>query len=406
MKQQLALLTLASLASALVPSTNIFTPPWLAQRRGRQLSSTQSYLVPQPLYQTYPTASFARVSPYGSPQQTAYYLQPAYPQVYSSIELAPRHYYPSPPMYTTQYLAPVSSPNTFSRRMDAVKPLEHNYPCPLLKQGQSENYPVYVLPPKNFQPIIYHQQNSVGSYMPHEVYQQGVPKVKSTEEMWYEAEGASNVKSPKTKENKIDIEPLRKKVVLVQITDPSAGYPELPIYEAVIREVKPTGERKEMQTKVDTRNPYNTVPTQTQSTSERDRRLKTKLPVGLTSFFLGGVRGINGRHWNMPADITSQLEFMPNGSPLSPENKYLPEESKVDSEQSLPPTAGDPEKEEPSQEKTPSKKVFEHNTIVDSPLDLEAQESSVVPAKASRQVTTVKSPQPQARMLQSRIARF
>lgn len=58
---------------------------------------------------------------------------------------------------------------------------------------------------------------------------------------------------------------------------------------------------------------------------EQTRNYKTKLPVGLTSFLLGGIRGVNGRHWEMPADLVKQLEFMPNISPITAEEKYHPE---------------------------------------------------------------------------------
>jgi hypothetical protein len=46
--------------------------------------------------------------------------------------------------------------------------------------------------------------------------------------------------------------------------------------------------------------------------NNNNKVIKSKLPVGLTSFFLGGMRGISGRHWQMPPTLVSQVEFMPN----------------------------------------------------------------------------------------------
>jgi len=37
------------------------------------------------------------------------------------------------------------------------------------------------------------------------------------------------------------------------------------------------------------------------------RRIKTQLPVGLSSWFLGGIRDLDGRHWQMPADLVAKL---------------------------------------------------------------------------------------------------
>lgn len=36
------------------------------------------------------------------------------------------------------------------------------------------------------------------------------------------------------------------------------------------------------------------------SKSETGEGIRTKLPVGLTSWMLGGVRDLNGKHWKMP----------------------------------------------------------------------------------------------------------
>ena len=52
---------------------------------------------------------------------------------------------------------------------------------------------------------------------------------------------------------------------------------------------------------------------------------KTKLPVGLSSFILGGTRGVSGRHWHLPTNIQKQLEFMPNLNPPIMTNEYYPD---------------------------------------------------------------------------------
>lgn len=37
------------------------------------------------------------------------------------------------------------------------------------------------------------------------------------------------------------------------------------------------------------------------------RRIKTLLPVGLSSWFLGGIRDLDGRHWQLPASVIGRL---------------------------------------------------------------------------------------------------
>lgn len=37
------------------------------------------------------------------------------------------------------------------------------------------------------------------------------------------------------------------------------------------------------------------------------RRIKTQLPVGLSSWFLGGIRDLDGRHWQLPAEVMTRL---------------------------------------------------------------------------------------------------
>ena len=52
-----------------------------------------------------------------------------------------------------------------------------------------------------------------------------------------------------------------------------------------------------------------------------NKGLRTKQAVGMTSFFLGGMRGVSGRHWEMPATLVSQVEFMPNEKVVITSNK-------------------------------------------------------------------------------------
>lgn len=137
------------------------------------------------------------------------------------------------------------------------------------------------------------------------------------------------------------------------------------------------------------------------------RDYKTKLPVGLGSFLLGGIRGVNGRHWGMPAEVVKQLEFMPNASPITAEEKYhpvsnetrttqpvaaaaaaAPEDSTDASELMSPVGDGvgeqeqhpevDDKYEEGVKADVPSR--FKANTIIDSEIDQEAQESRVRPS--------------------------
>lgn len=68
--------------------------------------------------------------------------------------------------------------------------------------------------------------------------------------------------------------------------------------------------------------------------------IKTKLPVGLSSWFLGGMRDLSGRHWKMPNSLVNQVEFMPsNGKPISEDekkkNEYKPIVVKFDDEQDV-----------------------------------------------------------------------
>lgn len=51
----------------------------------------------------------------------------------------------------------------------------------------------------------------------------------------------------------------------------------------------------------------------------RRNRIRTLLPVGLTSWFLGGIRDLDGRHWHLPGSVIDKLavndvDFMPVAS--------------------------------------------------------------------------------------------
>lgn len=405
----------------LVPSTNIFTPPWLAQRRSRHLTnsgtaSNMYALYPQPqLYNAYnqqqqtaylqPTHSYSRSG--ASPMYTYFQTQqqqPLYHQTFEGMPFAHHQrpvttYYPPAP--STVYLAPVvSSDHHFAKRVDSsqqshfLKPTlsgesKHKQPCSTASATlPSDQYPVYVLPPKNFQPIIYHHQQV-----------HPLVSTKSAEELWYEkADNSGKVKYGSGKHDNTEnaIEPGKpltneyRKIYLVPVSPEqiNSGGHSFPVYEAVIREVAAPADsaRKNVpltnsfNSQIEVR-PHSQQQNTPESGKPDQRRLKTKLPVGLTSFFLGGIRGVSGRHWAMPAELVKDLEFMPNLSPMSPENKYLPEESyvkKVDNG-GEPAAAGDPEKEDTPASKTiqDAKKVFEGaNTIIDSPHDLETAESS------------------------------
>ena len=480
----------------LVPSANIFTPAWLAQRRSRHLGNSGSspniyafYQQPQQQqqfsyqqhYQPQTTSSHYLATPNlgrGSPLPMFHMVPPSQPQIQPqqqyyqpSFDSMPHHGRFSPVYYhppttsagTTFYLAPVvhvpaaadqgdhhHHHHQISKRVDHhqqqfLKPLssehvKHAKPCSSSSSSSSiplpsEQYPVYVLPPKNFQPIIYHhpQQQQQQAYHP----SQGVTK--TAEELWYESnDNAGKVKYGNggkhgtTEGNSLESSSRPspsnefRKIYLVPVTaDQVGGQNSFPVYEAVIREVatavdaKPVPVTNAFNSQIE-RLPHPQQQQQQQLSNDQPekvgvdqrRPLKTKLPVGLTSFFLGGVRGVSGRHWAMPPALVKDLEFMPNGSPMSPENKYLPEESyvkKVDngggSGDSSVASAGDPEKEDSVVAATVSagnksrnqatggnkkKGIFESgNTIIDSPLDLETAESSSSFSSSVKQVISV-----------------
>src|SRR5699024_10229431 len=121
MKPQLALLVVCSaLTNAIVPSTNIFTPSWLVQRRARHLTPQSSYIVPQVQPQTlYYANSIPGYTTRNVPfVQPTYYMQPtAYsPTVLAPIDITQRTFYQAP-VYTHFLTAPVSN---FAKRLDSV----------------------------------------------------------------------------------------------------------------------------------------------------------------------------------------------------------------------------------------------------------------------------------------------
>lgn len=51
----------------------------------------------------------------------------------------------------------------------------------------------------------------------------------------------------------------------------------------------------------------NSTPASNKRRVVKRRRVKTLLPVGLTSWFLGGIRDLDGRHWQLPAEVINRL---------------------------------------------------------------------------------------------------
>ncbi|KAJ6215780.1 hypothetical protein RDWZM_010280 [Blomia tropicalis] len=266
-----------------------------------------------------------------------------------------------------------------------------------LQPQPSQQYPVYVLPPKNFQPIIYQhpQTNYLYSSSPS-------PAIKSSEEMWYQMDNIDDsfhVKIPLTSTTTTTTS------TSAYGSSSSSSLPKTKIFDQVgINRSK--GSKvivdHELNGRIHGTNPYNTKieSSQPQPTMEQQSngQYKTKLPVGLSSFLFGGVRGISARHWTLDPQLIRHLEFMPNIDPMSPENKYLPESTyvKMVTEQhhetssqhdNLPLIPGEPEKEEPTiltNHNNNNNNIIKHtkfgsNTIIDSALDLEAQESVAQP---------------------------
>lgn len=383
--------------------------------------------------------------------------------------------------------------NVFSKRVDMLPTKtmtnylnvrDRHYPCPVTisdiqsnrhnendRQLSSENVPVYILPPKNFQPIIYqqneqpvslsqdgtnffpsfpliyheNQQQPVHSFQPQfeqQLLDEQPKKVKNPEAIWYK-NGAGNNDGDKStlKPNKHDSSGMnalnKNKIMLVPASDANDNVDNVPLLEASVwHEVNtdgqqpnlpttsgefneaststtPTGEpitayttanpnTKSLETTISnlknivsaSLNPYsqedlnsdgsNVYPTYKKNDNKDN--YKTKLPVGMSSFFLGGSRGVSGRHWNMPTLLVNRLEFMPNNNPLK--NQYFPEESAASAtpDNSVINESGQPEKEESTlnkengndnfNNKSIKKDLFSMNTIFDSDEDLLAEEST------------------------------
>ncbi|KAI2802293.1 hypothetical protein BLOT_010486 [Blomia tropicalis] len=379
--------------------------------------------------------------------QTQHQAQPLRPAFYvqSSSPTSSSHPHPHPHHQRPQFhnIWEVGRPIQYqiTKRYDN-SPIEvtQTTTCPHQLQLQlqpqpSQQYPVYVLPPKNFQPIIYQhpQTNYLYSSSPS-------PAIKSSEEMWYQMDNIDDsfhVKIPLTSttttttstsgkseinNNIINNNERRKpNIIYVPINDrsepitipileaygssSSSSLPKTKIFDQVgINRSK--GSKvivdHELNGRIHGTNPYNTKieSSQPQPTMEQQSngQYKTKLPVGLSSFLFGGVRGISARHWTLDPQLIRHLEFMPNIDPMSPENKYLPESTyvKMVTEQhhetssqhdNLPLIPGEPEKEEPTiltNHNNNNNNIIKHtkfgsNTIIDSALDLEAQESVAQP---------------------------
>ncbi|XP_075676237.1 uncharacterized protein LOC113789864 [Dermatophagoides pteronyssinus] len=303
--------------------------------------------------------------------------------------------------------------------------------------ASSETYPVYVLPPKDFQPIIYQQPSSLASFftpLPL-IYQQQNKLDRIPEEVWYDISTNSekNLKSSITKSNQIDkIEQFDKnKITLIPVDE--ANFDNIPLLEASASTVKQVNSANDTiivaknnvdNDKIDKSsyptidiaiNPYSSRSNDVsgnpatiinldksrkttsltfssninksnnninQLQNEQRWPYKTKLPVGLSSFFLGGTRGVSGRHWNLPSNIQKQLEFMPNLIPsIISNNEYYPDQSITD------PIVDKNEHPEPEKEdtdydnqhsKTITKNLFNMNTVVDREEDLDAQESKII----------------------------
>ncbi|KAH7644758.1 hypothetical protein HUG17_0296 [Dermatophagoides farinae] len=254
--------------------------------------------------------------------------------------------------------------------------------------ASSETYPVYVLPPKDFQPIIYQQPSSLASFftpLPLIYQQQQQPNKfdQIPEEVWYDF-SLNNEKDLKLntmmKSNQIDrIEQFDKnKITLIPVD--GADFDNLPLMEASattsVKQVNNANDtnivvaknninidkidKSSYPTVDEAINPYSSrsddgdddddVAENTATSINRGKsrkttsstlltnknsfnhhqnnqrwQYKTKLPVGLSSFILGGTRGVSGRHWHLPTNIQKQLEFMPNLNPPIMTNEYYPD---------------------------------------------------------------------------------
>ncbi|KPM06483.1 hypothetical protein QR98_0049600 [Sarcoptes scabiei] len=368
---------------------------------------------------------------------TPHYYLPSNPmesRYYGGHETMPVLLHPIP--YQSSSLSSSSSASSSSTSAIGIsKKIASSYgfsvPCSL--EDHSETHPIYVLPPKNFQPIVYHDRNLMnnlyktvplvyGHYQlsPFRQYQKKIPSIlielkptettssisaptassleeedsltKKTTPMistkkkitdsneiikklfdikndYFHMEDDSvyqtGIKSDEKQEELKSSMPLKDKhkIILVPVNDTDFDSP--PIFEAsgdgnsfqnqikddrdYIKIVSDIRNRKSFPALTSDSisiNPYSdplmmmslengqaisgpkssiqlvnqkkkmkTLPLEEINQPNRSRfrqPYRTKLPVGLTSFFLGGTRGVSGRHWGMPANLVKRLEFMPN----------------------------------------------------------------------------------------------
>ena len=195
----------------------------------------------------------------------------------------------------------------------------------------SDLHPIYVLPPPNFQPIVYQTSRSEsgppsgpkglsqGGYVLKRHIPSDYPQGVSS---WIFG-GLSGVQkgnpweqlSPELGNNVIKAQPSKPVVIYMKKMPESKEqqkWSSIPMFEAQ------SGVR-------DDTNTITTIISKNKKTKPNDNKvMKTKLPVGLTSFFLGGMRGISGRHWQMPSTLVSQVEFMPNDNVVVEKEKSKP----------------------------------------------------------------------------------
>jgi len=176
----------------------------------------------------------------------------------------------------------------------------------------SDLHPIYVLPPPNFQPIVYPTSRADGVQPGSQVIgnQELTLKLSPRQYPYQYPHGFSSwifgglsgiqrgsfweqLSSDLALHNPVKAHEPNRVVVYVKGTQPigQPNWMSFPTIEAhSVPEDQVTNHKN----------------------NQDNRVVKTKLPVGLTSFFLGGMRGISGRHWQMPPALVSQVEFMPN----------------------------------------------------------------------------------------------
>jgi len=193
----------------------------------------------------------------------------------------------------------------------------------------SDLHPIYVLPPPNFQPIVYPTSRSDG--VQPGVQLDGQEGILLKRQIPYDyPHGVSSwifgglngiqrgsyweqLSSDLALHNPVKEQPKRVVVYLKRTTE-AKGRPKwmsFPTFEAhsLIKDKEPT-------------NAINNIINKNKpNKNSKDKVLKTKLPVGLSSFFLGGMRGVSGRHWQMPSTMVSSVEFMPNESTVVDKHK-------------------------------------------------------------------------------------